>query len=754
MQIKDIVNRDVVNLTNCEHEPIHLPGSIQPHGFLLGLKLNDFTIGFCSENCFEYIGVKHVQLLGKGIEDLFGSDQTKKLREYISLKEGSSTAPLQLELQNKYFTCTIHRSSDIFLLEFEPRSDEKIAIADIYLQTKQFTLYMQNANTLQMLCQSVTEETRALTGYDRVMIYKFDKDYNGEVFAESKAESIEPFLGLHYPQTDIPVQARELYIKNLMRLIVDVNFTPVPLYTIDDAENKNLDLSFSNLRSVSPIHIQYLKNMGVAATMSISLMHENRLWGLIACHHYSAKYISSDIRIAAQLQGHFLTSQISVRELAEEYNGAKEVNKALANLLAQVFSTDTINLERIVRQDELLLLTNANGVIVLVEDNVYSHGNVPAVNDIKDLAKHLHTHYAQTGFHTANLSSIYPDAPQLNDTASGIIYHSLGSTHDSDSCIIWCRKESLQEVHWGGNPQKAVIKDANGLSPRKSFELWKEIRKGESFLWQKPELDAGTNFANALQKHVHMIFLANEEMVQRRLSEKLKDANAELENLNWIASHDLKEPLRKIQVFASMILEDDDISASITKTVNKMNESAQRMQTLIGDVLAYSRLSYGDNGSEHVSFYDLAKQVTSELEYEINEKNAVVEYESLPDINGIPFLLKQLLISLFRNSLKFSKANISSHIKISGGEIVASPVDPDSKVEFHKINIADNGIGFANEYKNSIFRVFSKLNSHGQYGGSGIGLALCTKIMKSHNGHITAEGNPGVGATFSLYVPV
>lgn len=754
MKFKDIVNRDVVNLTNCEHEPIHIPGSIQPHGFLIGLKIDDLTIDFCSGNSFEYIGLRYEQLLGKSFQLVFGEAQTNILKSYISSGGDLSTAPLQIELMNTTFTCNILTNSNTYILEFEHKVEEHLAVTDIYHQTKQFTFYMQSARTLQIFCQSVADETRKITGYDRVMIYRFDEDYNGKVFAESRTEKVESFLGLHYPHSDIPAQARELYKKNLLRLIGDVTYIPVPIYTIDDAPDKNIDLSLSTLRSVSPIHIQYLQNMGVAATLTISLMHDNRLWGLIACNHYSPKYISSDTRIAAQLQGHFLTSQISVLQVAEEYDVAKKVNNALDELLAQLFSADNVTLDKMIEQQALLTLTNAASVIIVVENMIYSNGNVPPVDEIKKLTNWLHTYNSQKGLSTSNLSILYPDANKWSDSAAGIIFQSLGS--GQNNCIIWCRPESLQEVLWAGDPQKAIVKDEHGLSPRKSFELWKEVKKSESNEWQKPEMMAAANFANALQKHVHMMFLTKEELKNRKLSDKLKEANAEVENLNWIGSHDLKEPLRKIQLFASLILGKNDggVSETIIKSVTKMNESAQRMQMLIEDILSYSRLSHIENNFEVVSFNDLVKNIVNELSFEINEKNAIIEYNNLPDVKGIPFLLQQLLVNLLRNSLKFSSDNINPYITIHAeGEAKFSPVDPPTHDLFYKIVVRDNGIGFENQYRDSIFKVFTRLHSHNEYSGSGVGLALCRKIMKNHNGYITAEGSPGNGAAFTLYFP-
>ena len=333
MKIKDIVNRDLVNLTNCEQEPIHIPGSVQTHGFLVALRTDSMLIDYCSANIFDFTGITYEQSLGKKFSDIFGSDAGQLFIQYMDKPASAVNPPLELEVCGKNLLCSAYRIDKYYVAEFEPADPNVPHLSSVYNQTVQFVTYMEQSDTLRELCSKVADQTRAITGYDRVMIYRFDKDYNGEVFAESKVDHIEPFLGLHYPHTDIPAQARQLYLTNLMRIIVDTKYTPVPIYTIDDATGKKLDLSRSYLRSVSPIHIQYLHNMGVGGTLTISLIHQGRLWGLITCHHYSAKYVPLYARIAAQMQGYFLTSQINVRQLNEEYKKSAEINAALETLL-------------------------------------------------------------------------------------------------------------------------------------------------------------------------------------------------------------------------------------------------------------------------------------------------------------------------------------------------------------------------------------------------------------------------------------
>jgi light-regulated signal transduction histidine kinase (bacteriophytochrome) len=252
-----------------------------------------------------------------------------------------------------------------------------------------------------------------------------------------------------------------------------------------------------------------------------------------------------------------------------------------------------------------------------------------------------------------------------------------------------------------------------------------------------------------------MLFLSDEELKYRKLSEKLIEANAELENLNWIGSHDLKEPLRKIQLFASRIIEEghEGTPDSVFNSVKKMSESAQRMQVLISDVLSYSRLSHVEDKFEAVFFGDLVKGVMDDLSFELNEKSAVIDFGDLPTVKGIPFLLQQLMVNLVRNALKFSKAGSAPHILISYNEAADLPAEFETTEPFYVIVISDNGIGFDSQHKETIFKVFQKLHNTNEYSGSGVGLALCRKIMKSHNGYITADGSPGVGTAISLYFP-
>ncbi|HEU4496031.1 MAG TPA: GAF domain-containing protein, partial [Flavobacterium sp.] len=692
MKIKDIVNRDIVNLTNCEFEPIHIPGSIQPHGFLIAVDSTSWTIGFCSENIKDFISLSHDAVLNVSFEALFGDEQKSEIERFIINEELAATL-LSLRLDGKDFLCSIHKSGSFYIIEAETAIQDTKKLSDIYSQTSQFLSYMNDTNTLQELCDMVAQGTRELTGYDRVMIYRFDKDYNGEVFAESRQEDLEPFLGLHYPHTDIPPQARELYMQNLLRLIVDINYKPVPIYTVDDgSEDKNLDLSLSILRSTSPIHVQYLQNMGVGATLTISLIHKKKLWGLVACHHYSAKNITPEIRLAAQLQGHFITSQIDVRQSNEEYETVRKSNDALERISAYDLSAKEESFEAVLQDGALLELCNAAGAAILYKSKIYTSGLVPESEHISKLAQWLAGYTAHSSLLSDKLIDYLPDAADFCKEASGIIYHALSS--ENNDCIIWFRPESITEVNWAGDPNKAIVKDKNGLSPRNSFKLWKEIVKCKSKAWLKPEINAAANYAHSLQKQFNLLKISEEEEKYRKLSEVLKETNSELENINWISTHDLQEPLRKIQMISSRLLgkADETFSESVINSVQRMNNSAQRMQNLLIDILKYTRIQHIDESFEEVNPNEVLEEVLSDLFELSNEKEAVINIDELPKIKGIPFLMKQLFTNLIQNSLKYSFPDMPPvlHIKSAGVQKLEASLNEEG---YQVLEFSDNGIG-------------------------------------------------------------
>jgi chemotaxis family two-component system sensor kinase Cph1 len=760
MNIKDIVNRDIVNLTNCESEPIHIPGSIQPHGFLLGIKKGGDVIEYCSRNTTDYIGLTPETILGKPLSAIFSAKDTDGFARYVGGGPIDYAKPFVFTFADTLYNTTVHESSENLILELEPFPDGTLNLPNLYNQTRAFVSIMEKSTYLPELCQEIANETRSITGYDRVMIYKFDEEYNGEVIAESKREDLNSFAGQKYPHTDIPAQARELYIRNPLRMIADINYTPVPLLTIDDTAgktNQSLDLSLSILRSVSPMHIEYLKNMGVGATLTISLLQNQKLWGLIACHHYAPKILPHYTRLSALLQGNFLTSQIAVREVAEEFDVSQQVDKALVESLTLLHDNENF-IEVGYQSSSLLELANASGAVIFYNGVLYKNGLLPEDHELLALLKFLAAHYPNNGVHTHCLLDIYPEGETIAKYAAGIIYHSMAA--GSEDGMLWFRTEKLETINWAGNPDKAVLTNEDGfrLSPRKSFELWMEVVKNKSQPWRKSEVNAATSFSYALQKHIHFQLIRRQEDKNRVLNEELQTANKELANLNWISTHDLKEPLRKIQIFASKVLdrEDPDLSMQVKDSVERMRFAAEKMQLLIEDILAYSKAGSMEKVFEKTDLNQVLKSVLQELHDIATDRKAIVSSEELPVLAAIPFQVRQLFVNLISNAIKFTKTDTEPTIHIKVTRVKGAEIDAEKAVrtrDYFKISFEDNGIGFEPEYSQRIFDVFQRLHPAHKYPGTGIGLAICKKIMENHKGFIIAESELDKGSIFSLYFP-
>ncbi len=748
MRVVDIVNKENQSLESCDQEPIHIPGAIQPHGFLITVDSSaQHIIQYCSANCADILNRKATHILGRPICDILAADDCARLGHYLA-NELFDTS-FACTVMDAGFNITAHKVNDLYTLEFEQTPDGSLTVTDQFNQTKRFVRNIQQAESLQEVCQSIADETRSITGYDRVMIYRFDKDYNGEVFAESKRDDIQSFLGHHYPHTDIPAQARELYLKNLLRIIVDVHYIPVPILTIADstANIRQLDMSHAILRSVSPMHIEYLKNMGVGATLTISLIENKKLWGLIACHHYTPKQVPFYTRLAAQLQGHFLTSQISVRESAAENELAGILDGRLDYILKSIAQADNFLTEpRILHK--ITDIPNATGVAVIRNGIIAPARSTPSLEQIKELLPWLISQSVDGSYTTDSLSQHFPPAAAYGRIASGILYHNLGNA-DKDG-IIWFRSEMDETINWAGNPTKGDSEDPGArLTPRKSFELWQEKVKNKSIEWKTPELNAAAKLAHLMQGQFYSMYLEEEERRYIQLTNSLKKANEELANLNWIGTHDLKEPLRKIQIFASRILRaDDQASPMIRDFVGRMQKSATRMQELIADLLEYSKLNSSNPSDvlKEVDLNEIVHNVAQQFEMDSEEIKASIKVSKLPTIKGISFQLTQLFVNLIDNSLKFAKKDHAAEIEIKSDTVRIEDIP------YSKVTVSDNGIGFNNAHRGKIFDVFQRLHSDA-FQGTGIGLAICKKVMENHHGKIAAIGSTS-GATFELYFPL
>ncbi|RYZ23554.1 MAG: GAF domain-containing protein [Chitinophagaceae bacterium] len=755
MNLRDISYHGQSTLANCESEPIHIPGSIQPQGVLLGLDPAG-VIRYCSTNVSGFFNAEPAALLSRPLAEVHPELYT--LMKDALVAGGDLSRPSRIETAGRpwdVFGCS--NGDGVFVLELEHAVPADVPMDALFDQTAEFVTHIGRSRSLQELCQRVADQTRAITGYDRVMVYRFDKDYNGEVYAESRDAALEPFVGLHYPHTDIPVQARELYLRNLLRLIADVSYEPVPLLTVEGTPPE-LDLGMARLRSVSPIHIQYLKNMGVGATLTISLVSEGRLWGLISCHHRTPKHLGHLQRKAALLQGLFLSSQINVRQVAEEYEVHQSVEAHLQQLLFAIGQEGDFA-HRFNGLSSLLPVANASGVALLHQGKLYQKGLTPPPERTKHLLQWLADSYSGVQFVSENLASHYPDGGRVAAEASGILYHKLGDPRRE--AIIWFREERERTINWAGNPHEAVKRSpvTNVLTPRSSFELYREQVRQHSQPWRVSEVNAATRFAAALQNLFHLEHLKAEEANHRVLNEKLVKANEELANINWITTHDLKEPIRKILVFASRVMDEEgrSLSDNIVHSLARIQQSAQRMRSLVEDLMAYRLLDSTETPFVPTDLNDVVGGILDDYADELSAKGIRVIQDPLPVLPMIPYQARQLFSNLIANAIKFSAEEKGGLLELRCAVAPAGtfrhPTRP-STGDFYLIRVRDTGIGFDPAQSSRIFNIFYRLHdSSSLYTGTGIGLAICKRITENHGGFITAAGEPNEGATFSIYLP-
>lgn len=514
------------DLSNCDRELIQHPGSIQPHGALLVLDAGTPRVLQASANVGAVLGYEVGELLGQSI-DVLGGDLAAQLWTHSLAGVRAIPRPLRGYIERdgvrRGFEALIHRNeSDAVILELEPVDlREAVTLArDLPQRLPTAVERLGAAASLESLAAEAVAIYRELAGYDRVMLYRFDPDGHGEVVAESKEPHLEPYLGLHYPESDIPQRARELYLRNRVRVLVDVNYEPVPLVPrLFPPTGDELDMSMSWLRSMSPLHLQYLKNMGVTATLVVSLVREGKLWGLVACHHYSPKRLSYSMRTACDLVGEILATRIAVLENFSLVRNTALVRRLEGRLMESTWTRGEWQRALLDESRDLLRVMDASGVVLVYDGEYLSAGDVPSTDALRAIVEWVSSRIADGLCCTASLSRDAPEFAPHASTASGLLAVAL-SPPDREY-LIWLRGEQVHEVRWAGNPNKPVLpgNDPRDLSPRRSFAVWTQRVRGTSRSWAPAQLitarAVGTSLRDVVLQVRSMSYLITEDRLAR-----------------------------------------------------------------------------------------------------------------------------------------------------------------------------------------------------------------------------------------------
>lgn len=503
-----------VDLTNCDREPIHILGTIQPIGFLIALTA-DWIVARCSTNLPDYMQLDPGEIIGLPLADIFPSAVIHDLRNRTAMLRSRDAVErvfgAELVPGASRFDLAVHMSGGQIVIEGERSTGE---LGDVTGMVRSMIARLDQCIDMAAFFREGARQVRALTGYDRVMVYRFATDGSGEVVAEAAKPGIGSFLGLNYPASDIPAQARVLYTRNLLRVIADVDAKPVPVLPELDELGEPLDMSLALLRSVSPIHIEYLRNMGVAASMSISILVDGKLWGLFACHHYAPRHPSFERRSISELFAQMFSMRLESRERQQTVEFERRARDISDQLLGAVASDETLLRDPDWLADILTRAIPADGVAVWLNGSYAFSGTTPPTEDFRRIIRALNATAAGKVFATDHIGSLVTDADGFSGSAAGLL--AIPISRSPRDYVVLFRAELVRSIRWGGDPHKPVEYGPNGprLTPRASFQEWKELVRGRSRPFTPSELRVAETLRATLIEVV--LRLADEASAERQ----------------------------------------------------------------------------------------------------------------------------------------------------------------------------------------------------------------------------------------------
>ena len=735
-----------LDLSACDREPIRTPGSIQPHGFLLTLS-SGMAVLQASANLGDWTGRTAQSAIGRPLAEVIGEAAALRLAPELETKLGSRPyyVGTVTAANGRHFDVLAHRWDEVTILEFEPT--ERAAPADfrhLYSLIGDFLKKVDGAESVESLAQLACHHVRSVTGFGRVLVYQFDRDGHGHVMAEAKQDDYASYMGQHFPASDIPAQARQLYALSPIRLIQNANYTPAPLVpNLNPLTGKPNDLSFAVLRSVSPVHLQYMRNMHTLASMSVSLMVKGKLWGIISCHNEDPSPVPFEQRTACEQLAQLLALCIESREDARELQFRLEVRRIMVSILAGLSQGNNFveNLSGVF--PELLRFARATGAAVVVDERVLTFGDAPDEEDILGLVDWLALRNHGDVYHTDNLSAEWPAGEKMIRNASGLLAMPISRIHKH--YLLWFRPEFVHTIEWAGNPHdKLVQATAAGLpinlSPRTSFAAWRETIHGTSVPWHGGEIELALEFRTAL---LGIVLERAEQMAE--LAEELTRSNKELEAFSYSVSHDLRAPLRHIVGFADLLIESagSENGEQRQRFLKNIKDAARMAGKLVDDLLSFSQMGRASLRPTTVDMKDLVAACIDKLALETRGRNIEWDIAPLPTVYADPTFLHLAMFNLLSNAVKFTGKQDPAVIRIGFEDMPHETI-------FH---VADNGAGFNMDYVHKLFGVFQRLHRMEDFQGTGIGLANVRRIVERHNGRVWADSRQGEGATFSFALP-
>lgn len=767
-----------MNLAFCDDEPVYIPACIQPFGVLLALD-DGLRIVQVSANVRALLGRETGELLKQNLSALLLPTDLKIVRQATTcaVEENQQLVALgTFEIGEKTFSAVAHRRDGVLLLEMEASERTTHVANDSYFQLSAAVTRLQSAWSLDQLCDQAAREVRRLTGFDQAVICRFNLDGSGAVVAKDKAPDIDSgsefdLAACDLAACDLAAQEHAFDGQNRVRFVADANDEGVPLVPpLNPLTQAPLDLSCAALRSAPPLYIASLKKLGAAASLSILIVKDGALWGIIVCHHRTARALCLQTRAACELLGQVLALQIAACENREQDENRLRAQQRVSSLLQPMTQSGDFVEALAQAGEELRDLTGASGVALFFEERAYLLGTTPAESQIRELVQWLsesdQTRH-QTLWQTQNLIIEYSKARDWSTALPGLLAISLSQVNRS--YVLWFRPAQAQRPAWNNDLHEPVAPESlsasaqrldaqptnervtheRGLSSRQAFAMARGKAKDRAATWQTFEIEAANELRGAIS---FLVLKRAEELAQR--AQELADSNRELESFSYSVSHDLRAPLRHINGFAALLHKrvGEDLDETSLHYLHTISEAARKGSVLVDNLLGFSRMARSEMSREAIDMNALISEVQNDLAMELQGRDITWEIAPLPIVRGDREMLSLALRNLLGNAVKYTSCRPDALVEIGCLERDAA-LSAGAKAEEVVFFIRDNGAGFDMRYVDKIFGVFQRLHAREEFEGTGIGLANVQRIIARHGGRVWAQGEIDQGATIFFSLP-
>lgn len=715
---------------NCDQEPIHICGEVQEYGFLIGTQNSKIT--FYSENIVHLFDIDQKLIVGNDIRIFFGDLGLDINWENFS--ENHELAIQHIHYKDEEFTLSIHKNDGYTFYEIE-KVFPNHKINKEYKAIQNILKITDNENIWKVLL----EEIQTIIDYDRAMIYQFLYDGSGEVIEESVKPGLESYLHLHYPESDIPAQARALYLKNPVRI---TSHASGKTYPILGTPKERIDLTYSVTRATSPVHLQYIKNSGMEASFSTSIIINGVLWGMVACQNSIPKHLDLQSRLLVETLTRTSANAYASYKSLETLQDYQSSNLSNFSLRQNLLSEENFGKGLENNIDDVMKTAGAEGMIIKINNEILTHGNVPSLSDI-DKIINWSTDNNQDFEENIFISNTFCKTSNLelenSELSCGIIISVLGN-YTSDM-LIWLRKEQGQKIKWAGNPEKETIsefkdgKEIVKFSPRKSFEVWKEYVKDTALPWKIREIESAKWITSVVLKASHT---KSTQILD--LNNQLKELNQELDSFSYTISHDLNTPLTVIKLNAQLMKRLINSEENTSKYLDNIVNQVDTMSDMIKNVLELSKIKKSEIELKSIEVESLINKLAEESKASFDSPDTRIIIENTPKVLGDPTMVYQVFGNVIGNAIKYSSKSSQPTVKIIG-EVYENGVT---------YRITDNGIGIDKQDAGKMFKIFSRMSNASAFHGNGVGLNIVQHLMEKMGGEITYESESGIGTTFIL----